>query len=641
MKYESFSIRIGPSPGDSYAVSVQAPQGEGQGTFQVPGLGEPPWARANSGSDRAGETRDLATHLSTPKTPAIGTGKELFRALFRDEVSSLFHASLGSLRGRSQGLRIDISINPRHSESATLQKLPWELLCRPETEDFLCLSRRTPVVRSLEAHRERRSAIARPGRLRILVVAASPADCPSLAVARERTNLEAAWKGQEKKVEIVFLERGGVEEMRQALLVAPFHILHFMGHGTFDTESSEGGLVFERCDGTGQLFEGRRLAQLLHDFESLRLVVLNACHTAEAVGKHGPNPFAGAASSLVMGGVPAVLAMSGPVSDLAAVAFSRMFYQRLTAGDPIEAAVTEGRLAIQRAEPRDGAWATPALFLRSTDGMLFAPRSTVWAGRAALLAGFVVAIALICTLFLGWRREHHSAEVMRLTNDGIGLLKLGRQEEARRAFRSALDIDPDNATALGNLAIVEMQLGDDEAALAHAQGAVRAAPEEAVHHYNLGNLLALKKRYEEALPSLRRAIEIDPDYAYAYNEIGNVYLELDHPAEARKAFEAGLNRDRTMAKLHKNLGRAALAEGHPAEAVLHLETALPLYPPADSAGKAEATYWLAAAQVALGRAVEACAALQKFKTLEPRLLSPFAKDATLLAKQQRCNLGLD
>jgi tetratricopeptide (TPR) repeat protein len=636
MRYESFSLRIEPSPGDSYAVSVRSPQGEGRGTFQLPRTVEPPRARARSGSGRTGEPRDLAPALSTPEVAALDAGKDLFRALFRDEVAGLFHASLGSLRGRHQGLRIDISSDPRRPELAPLQRLPWELLCRPETEDFLCLSRRTPVVRYLEAHRERRPAIARPRRLRILAVAASPADCTALAVARERANLEAAWKGQEKKVEIVFLERGGVEELRQALLAAPFHILHFMGHGTFDEESSEGVLFFERCDGTGQPFEGRRLAQLLHDFESLRLVVLNACHTAEAVGTHGPNPFAGAATSLVMGGVPAVVAMSGPVSDLAAVAFSRTFYQRLAAGDAIEAAVTEGRLAIQRAEPGDGAWATPALFLRSPDGMLFAPRSTVWARRAALLAGFAVALALVWILASGWLREHRTAEVMRLTNDGIGLLQLGRKEEARRAFRSALGIDPGNAATLGNLATVEMQLGDDEAALVHAQGAVRAAPGEAVHRYNLGNLLALRKRSEEALPSLLRAIEIDPSYVNAYNELGNVYLELDQPAEARKAFEAGLKHDRTLAKLHKNLARAALAEGHPEEAILHLETALSLYSPADPAGKAEAIYWLAAAQAAAGHAREACAALQKFTALDPRLLGPFAKAATLLAGQQRC-----
>jgi tetratricopeptide (TPR) repeat protein len=636
MKYENFSLRIEPSPEGSYAVSVRSPQGEGRGTFQVPRLGEPPSVGAKSGPDRAGEIRDLFNPLSiAPKTLALDAGKELFRALFRDEASGLFHASLGSLRGRHQGLRIDISVDPRRPELAPLQKLPWELLCRPETEDFLGLSRRTPVVRSLDAHRERRPAIPRPRRLRILAVAASPTGCASLAVTRERMNLEEAWKGQENNVEIVFLERGGVEEMRQTLLTAPFHILHFMGHGTFDKESAEGVLFFERYDGTGQPFDGRRLAQLLHDFESLRLVVLNACHTAEAVGTHGPNPFAGAASSLVMGGVPAVVAMSGPVSDLAAVAFSRTFYQRLAAGDAVEAAVTEGRLAIQRADPEDGAWAIPALFLRGPDGMLFAPRSTVWARRAALLAGVAVAVALIWIFLSGWLQERHTARVMRLTNDGISLLQLGRKEEAREAFRSALKIDPDNATILGNLAIVEMQLGDDEAALVHAQAAVRAAPGEAVHHYNLGNLLALRKRPEEALSSLRWAIELDPDYAYAYNELGNVYLELDRPAEARRAFEAGLKRDRTLAKLHKNLARAALAEGHPEEAVRHLETALPLYL-ADSVGKAEATYWLAAAQATAGHAMEACGALKDFKLLDPRLLSPFAKNATLLARQQRC-----
>src|SRR5436305_7540395 len=280
MKYESFSLRIEPSPGGPYAVSVQSPQGEGQGTFQVPWIGEPLWTEAEPGPERAGEIRHMVIALPTPEAPALDAGKELFRALFRDEVASLFHASLGSLRGRHQGLRINIAINPRRLELAPLQKLPWELLCRRETEDFLSLSRHTPVVRCLEAHRERRTAIARPGRTRILAVAANPTDCPSLAVARERTNLEEAWKGQEKNVEIVFLERGGVEEMRQAFLAAPFHILHFMGHGEFDNESSEGALFFERCDGTGQSFEGRRLAQMLHDSNSLRLVILNACHTA-------------------------------------------------------------------------------------------------------------------------------------------------------------------------------------------------------------------------------------------------------------------------------------------------------------------------------------------------------------------------
>ena len=66
--------------------------------------------------------------------------------------------------------------------------------------------------------------------------------------------------------------------------------------------------------------------------------------------------------------------------------------------------------------------------------MLFAPRSTVWARRAALLAGVCVALVLITILATGWLRASRAAEVKRLTNGGIGLLGLGGMEEARKAF---------------------------------------------------------------------------------------------------------------------------------------------------------------------------------------------------------------
>src|SRR5689334_7353847 len=103
MKYESFSIRIEPSPGSSYTVSVQSPQGEGQ----------------------VGEIRELIAPSSTPSAPALDIGKDLYRTLFKDEVASLFHTNLGGLRGQNRGLRINISINPRCPELASFQKLPW------------------------------------------------------------------------------------------------------------------------------------------------------------------------------------------------------------------------------------------------------------------------------------------------------------------------------------------------------------------------------------------------------------------------------------------------------------------------------------------------------------------------------------
>ena len=91
--------------------------------------------RWGSGSSRDGTVRDLTCQVSA-RPPVLDAGKELFRALVQGEVSSLFHASLGSLRGRSQGLRIDIAIDPRRAESAALQTLPWEPSAGPRRRIF-------------------------------------------------------------------------------------------------------------------------------------------------------------------------------------------------------------------------------------------------------------------------------------------------------------------------------------------------------------------------------------------------------------------------------------------------------------------------------------------------------------------------
>jgi hypothetical protein len=97
-----------------------------------------------------------------------------------------------------------------------------------------------------------------------------------------------------------------------------------------------------------------------------RLVTLNACRTAEGSAEAGADPFAGVASALVMAGVPAVVAMQFPVSDMAAIAFSARLYSALARGEPLEEAVDSGRMRIKALAPDQREWATPVLFLGDT-----------------------------------------------------------------------------------------------------------------------------------------------------------------------------------------------------------------------------------------------------------------------------------
>lgn len=381
MKYEDFVIQIGPDIGGGYSVNVvKSPAGEGAGTFR------PPFDGAELGQVLQGLSRSLSrSHTEAASEDRHVTpdnaweeerfaprevGAALFRSLFTGKVRSLYDQSLGSTAAvPGRGLRIQLKLNPEHPDLARLYSLPWELLYRPDTQDFLSLSRMSPVVRYLDVSRPT-SPLPLPSPLRILVVIASPRGLPALDLQREKRNIEAAW-GRHKEVEVVFLPEATPGAIREELLDTQFHVLHFMGHGGFDPRSGEGVLFFAGPNGASLPVSGQALASKLKDFRSLRLVFLNACDTARTSGDKVVNPFAGVASALVLGGMPAVLAMQFPISDLAAISFSKAFYQRLAAGDPVDTAVAEGRQAVHSTDSGSVEWATPVLFLRTPDGALF------------------------------------------------------------------------------------------------------------------------------------------------------------------------------------------------------------------------------------------------------------------------------
>ena len=374
MRYEDFSLLLEPPHDGIYPVIVHSPAGEGRGTFQIPlpGEGDPPPA-----ARRAPEvTRDMRSSAPARFDPAEA-GARLFQALFSGAVRDLFERSLGRIENDPEaGLRIVLRFDPDQPEAGRLAALPWELLYRKDQRQFLNFSRKSPVVRFLNVPRSLPPRLEPP--VRILVAIASPAGYPPLDTERELRRIEEAL-GPVANAKRSILLNATPETLRARLLEETFHVLHFIGHGTFDAASGQGSLLFEDGEGREKTVTGPVMADLVRDFTSLRLVFLNACRTAEL--SDATDPFAGLAAALVMAGVPAVLGMQIPISDAAAIAFSGAFYQRLAAGDPIDTATVEGRMAVHLADPDSQEWATPVLFLRTQDGRLFDPAPTSHATR--------------------------------------------------------------------------------------------------------------------------------------------------------------------------------------------------------------------------------------------------------------------
>lgn len=292
-------------------------------------------------------------------------GDELFRAIFQGDLLKSFQGCLDKAKD-GPGLRIRLRLN----DVPRLARLPWEYLYQARGRGFLALSSRTPVIRYLELSEGLDTLLVEPP-LRVLAVISTPRGYRELAEADEE------WRrlGEAVKplcdrglLQLERLERPTREALEERLRTGgPFHVLHFVGHGGWSEMRGGGVLVFEDGEGRGVPVAGQSLAYLLRDHPSLRLAVLNACNGARASSE---DTFTGTAQVLVQHGVPAVVAMQSEVTDATACRFAERFYRALADGLPVDACVGEVRKTL--AAEANPEWGTPVLYLRATDGRLFA-----------------------------------------------------------------------------------------------------------------------------------------------------------------------------------------------------------------------------------------------------------------------------
>jgi hypothetical protein len=292
-------------------------------------------------------------------------GQNLFRSLFPPpDVFPFYEGVIRSTESEErQGVRHRLVIPP------SLWYIPWEYL--HDGRGFLSISIYTPIVRYIDAAQVIRPLQTRPP-LRLLVLVAKPSDVPPLDVKKEKENIGLALRHESERISLTFLEGATYDKLRRVLLQArahdePFHIVHFIGHGGFDSSSRTGYLLFESEDGSQDPVTSERLWYLLRDHRSIRLAVVNACESASAVASF---PFAGVATKLVQAGIPAVLAMQFPISDAAAIRFAGTFYHALSLGDPVDSAVGEGRKCL-RGIPDAVEFGAPVLFMSTENGVIF------------------------------------------------------------------------------------------------------------------------------------------------------------------------------------------------------------------------------------------------------------------------------
>ncbi|MGW4928900.1 CHAT domain-containing protein [Agromyces sp. NPDC004153] len=301
--------------------------------------------------------------MSDTEASLQAVGRELFEAAFTGDVYAAYRTSAAVASERGSGVQLALRLT-----APGLAALPWEALYDPATETYLC--RKEPLVRQVPApHAPAPLAIDLP--LRVLAMVSSPRGLPPLDVEHERELLEEALRPHldAGRVQVEWLEPVTWSGVHDKLLEQEWHVLHFIGHGTFDIDTDEGVLAFVGRDGRADYVAASALADLLAEAEPTpRLVLLNSCRSAAG----GPDDlFSGTAAALAHSGIHAVAAMQFSISDTAAIEFSRGFYSALAHGRGIDEAVRSGRIGILGLGRGTLEWVTPVLYLRGADTRLF------------------------------------------------------------------------------------------------------------------------------------------------------------------------------------------------------------------------------------------------------------------------------
>jgi tetratricopeptide (TPR) repeat protein len=265
----------------------------------------------------------------------------------------------------------------RSRGTAALLALPWELL--RDREGWFFHHHRVSLRRLMPSGRP---VLPSEAPIRVLAVVARPAKAGIIDPRVSATGLLEAVEPLGSAVEVDFLRPPTLPALVKALSENRYHVMHFDGHGVYESDTGLGHLCFEsphpqrREAGEMDLVPGDRLREALGD-RPLPLVFLEARQSADEGAYEGKVAGSAVATALLAAGAGALIAMSHSVLVETARRFTTELYRHLCEGQTVGQAVSAARTALfldhDRGKVTNGLplhlhdWFVPVLLQRGED----------------------------------------------------------------------------------------------------------------------------------------------------------------------------------------------------------------------------------------------------------------------------------
>jgi len=341
-------------------------------------------------TDRSAEHSHRGGEGTSNARTLVALGQQLYSALFQGSILDRLSRSQAIAHNQDSVLRLRLGL-----KDALLPRLPWEVLhedSRPiATGKDVVFSRYQPTLAPISlpepigrrTDRSAKHSIHPGGTLKILMVLAAPTDQENLALKREAYQLsqqlsQLSPNGESVSMELEILEQPDRESLTLALEQNQYQVFHYAGHSDLGATGGELYLVNNKT-GLTETLSGDDLAGLLVN-NGIRLALFNSCRSSYSATSDLSDPAGGRnlAEVLVKRGIPGVLAMAERIPDEVALNLTKLFYNNLKQGYPVDLSLNRARQGLISTYGSDQLyWALPVLYLHQEfDGYLSGDETT-------------------------------------------------------------------------------------------------------------------------------------------------------------------------------------------------------------------------------------------------------------------------
>ena len=335
--------------------------------------------------DRSDSESDVAPILGLAAfdldalSAAIGDRKQygilLSQFLFADpKIKAAFEKGCVMAESLDMPIRLRIVVD---KSAADLHSLVWEIMCDPDTGEWLAMRERLLLSRFISRDDWRPVNLRAKDEMRALVAIASPSNVGKYQPGgRVLAPVDVAGETQRATAGLgtipsTILGGKGTATLNNIVgkLREGYDILLLVCHGAFIDGNPL--LYLEDDAGNVAVVQGNDLATRLSELKQRpRLVVLASCESAGIGGEPASNDegvLAALGPRLAEVGIPAVVAMQGSITMQTAGAFLPIFFQELQRDGQLDRAMT-----VARGTVRDRAdWWMPVLFMSLKRGRIW------------------------------------------------------------------------------------------------------------------------------------------------------------------------------------------------------------------------------------------------------------------------------